>query len=184
LAGDARSAVLQRLHHEEDWTQAFSYHGASYEVSSDRSENLPLVARSLRSFGFDALASTLLREVSGGLGHIPYDLAWRTRQWDVPIASTIRSGIGVEVFRTLRSVHHARNASQAWDVAKKSLHASFADFGTIGMENMAGIRAGIRSLLCLREVDLWFSDLQPLVQLDDFEDRKWAAFRTLPENME
>jgi len=164
--------------------QAFNYHGASYEVSGDRSQVLPLVARSLRSFGFDALASTLLREVDGGLGHMPYDLAWRTRQWDVPIAINFGSSAGVEVFKTLRSVHHTRDASLAWDVARKSLYAAFKDFGRVGMEDMAGIRAGIRSLLCLREVDLWFSDLLPLVQLDDFEDRKWTAFRTLPENME
>jgi ataxia telangiectasia mutated family protein len=187
LAGDTKSAVLRRLHHEEDWAQAFNYHGAAFEMAQERDQSLPLVAKSLRAFGFDSLASTLLREVSNDASHMPLDLAWRTRQWDVPIVTaekTTMSGIGTEVFRTLRSVHHARDSSQAWTTAKKSLSKSFVKFGSIGIEDMAGIRTSVRSLLSLREVDLWFSDLLPLVQFDDFDNHKWAAFRTLPGNME
>jgi ataxia telangiectasia mutated family protein len=187
LAGDARSAVLKRLHHEEDWTQAFSYHGASFEISDARNGALPLVARSLRAFGFDTLAGTLLREVANDGGHMPLDLAWRTRQWDVPVEALVNSAAerpGASVYRTLRSVHHARDTSQAWSVARTALSEAFNTFGSIGVEDMAGIRQGLRTLLCLREVDLWFADLLPLVHLEDFAHDKWRAFRTLPANME
>ena len=187
LAGDARSAVLKRLHHEEDWTQAFSYHGASFEIGSTRNGAVPLVARSLRAFGFETLAGTLLRDVASDGGHIPLDLAWRTRQWDIPmeaLADFTSQKLGASVYRTLRSVHHARDANHAWSVTRAALSEAFEIFGGIGIEDMAGIRYGVKTLLCLREVDLWFADLFPLVQLDDFGHDKWRAFKTLPANME
>jgi hypothetical protein len=81
-------------------------------------------------------------------------------------------------------VHHARDPAQAREVLRIALRSSFNKLGQISIEDMAGIRAVTQTLLCLREVDNWYSDLSQCIEVEDFSSVKWQMFRNVPQNME
>lgn len=176
--------MVKRLQHQEDWSEAFSYHGADFEVSTDRDECVPMISRSLRAFGFDSLAGVMFRALPTSTESIPLDLAWRTSQWNLPAVPAQGSNVGAELYRTLRSVHTSTDASHSWSVTNNSIRQSLRVLGQTGLEDMTGIRDTVRALLCLREVKYWYSDLVGLVETSRFESDKWTSFKEVPAGMQ
>lgn len=183
LGRHTRQVLLQRLQHEKDWSQAFNYRGAEFESGSEY-QNAVAVAESLQALGLNKLAASFLQEVSSGNSVIPMDLAWRTQQWDVPIDSGHSDPNQSEVYRAMRAVHLLREPEQAWNIARLALQDTMKRFAETNVEDLAGIRRMARTLLCLREVDLWYSTYLPLMDKERFLDPLWEDFTSLPANIE
>lgn len=167
---DWRSSLVQKLHHEDRWAQAFAFHGADYRYAPTAS-SIEGVYRSLHAFGFNKMALTLAQ--SGGdssLGSgadvaddLGYDLAWRTETWDIPVdrplsspstASTPPSSNAL-LYAALRAVHNERSASVVKGVVADAVQAEVSKMRSLGIESMSELRVAQVTLVCLREIQQW-----------------------------
>src|SRR4051794_40827467 len=81
LAEDVGESLVRRLHHEQQWTDAFAVHAADFE-SSGNGHQMASVGQALQAIGYNQLALALLKD-----HHelpISMNLAWRTQSWDIP----------------------------------------------------------------------------------------------------
>lgn len=175
--------LLQRLKHEDDWTQSFNYRAAEYESRSGVAVALN-VAGNMQHLGFNYLAASFAQEASGENNPLPLDLAWRTRHWDVPIDQRNGGSNDADVYQAIRSVHLTRDPEQASAIARSALQSTLMRFAGMNIEDQAGVQQAARSLLCLREVNLWHSTFLPLLASGRYKDPLWETFAALPKNLE
>ncbi|CAH7678695.1 hypothetical protein PPACK8108_LOCUS13153 [Phakopsora pachyrhizi] len=114
---DARFSLLQRDRHEGRWESAFSLHGALLEGSRKTSDEfiqeIPFVSKHLSSFGLRKIAQTLLQscskskernlDIPESLSTLPYELAWRSSTWDLPVVSSLRSDSSTRLYAALQN---------------------------------------------------------------------------------
>lgn len=174
---------MRRLRHESDWSHAFLYHGSDYEGKSVSSGSSQSVVQSLHAFGFDRLAMDIAQTtLNSGLSsdistqQLPYDLAWRTKQWDLPEHHTTRGSSDGNLYRALREVHRTKDDSGSIKSLRAMITAELKSLALSEEEDILGIRDNTRKLLLLREVDSWLRDYVPLIYAGHFEHPAWDRF--------
>lgn len=164
-SADWRSSLVQKLHHENRWAQAFGFHGADYRYAPSPA-SVEGIYRSLHSFGFDRMALTLAQ--SGDSQHagvdvkddLGYDLAWRTETWDIPVSTMTSTAAGPPssnalLYAALRAVHNERSSTIVLSTVSTAIHVELAKLRGLSIESMAEVRAVQATLVCLREVRRW-----------------------------
>lgn len=163
---DVRQALTQRYHHEERWSRAFRLHGADFE-SQDGSKGGSAatlgVLKSLASFGFNRLATSILQPFSSSRSipdvdvpaGLPYDLAWKTDSWDLPIQTSAAGTSSVALYSALRSVHADRDSSGLMQVVESGIVSEMKKLGTVNLELPMPNYDALSTLLALNEVRKW-----------------------------
>ncbi|KAG8966808.1 Serine/threonine-protein kinase tel1 [Tulasnella sp. 419] len=153
---DVAKFLNHRFRHESQWENSFLYSGASFEAGL-KSGSLG-VAESLHSYGFHQLAmQTVLSTANkqqggdGSLSDVPYELAWRTQRWDLPLGD-IREYPGATLYAALRAVHRVRDQITVDGVVRHLLREEMERLRALGNEDMAQIRKSTQTLMCLREI--------------------------------
>jgi ataxia telangiectasia mutated family protein len=176
-SADWRSSLVQKLHHENRWAQAFGFHGADYRYAPSPT-SVEGIYRSLHSFGFDRMALTLAQssdaqhagaDVKDDLG---YELAWRTETWDVPVSSSAAGPptSNALLYAALRAVHNERSLALVRSTVSTAVQVELSKLRSLSIESMAEIRAAQATLVCLREIRRWL-DLR--VGGDDLSKEQW-----------
>lgn len=169
---DIRSSLIRRFHHESQWTKAFSFHGADFQISSnnqDKPLGLQGTLHSLHSFGFDKMAMSLLQgshaELGGSAGipdDLGYELAWRTGNWDLPIdTSSAFVTPGASLYAALKAVHRERDPTSVTQIVNSIFHGEILRMSKLSIESMTDLRMVKTSLLCLREIQNWLAKETP-----------------------
>ena len=163
---DVREALTKRYHHENRWSHALHLHGAKFEsgVRGGSSEALG-VMESLAASGFNRLAMSILQSsrVDGNLAEVdlpttlPYQLAWQTDTWDLPIEKRAEGMSNVALYSALRSVHAAREESGLRALVDSVLVSEVVKLSTVNIDLPVPNSEAILTILALREVRLWAS---------------------------
>jgi ataxia telangiectasia mutated family protein len=167
-SNDFKETVIQRYHHEKRWSLAFQIHAADYE-SSHLGSTFPSssatlsVVNSLAASGFYRLALSILHpgRASGRLEEttatagLPYELAWRTQQWDLPLEQNAQNGSSAALFTALRAVHRDRDQSAAMQALEASIVKETRKAATVSADLPMPNREALVTLLSLREVRMW-----------------------------
>jgi ataxia telangiectasia mutated family protein len=166
---DFKETLIRRYHHEERWTRAFKIHAADFESSMPGSA-LPSsaatvsIVESLAASGFHRLALSVLRpaSASGGIGEgvssnngLPYELAWRTQQWDIPLERNAQTTSAASLFSALRAIHRERDESTAMEALDASIVGEMRKAATVSADLPMPNREALATLLSLREVRMW-----------------------------
>lgn len=166
---DHRLALIRRYHHEERWNDAFGIHGAEFESqvrhpgAFNDSSSTAGVIKSLASFGFNRLATSILQparadgEVKDGDLEIgkSYELAWRSSTWDLPIENSARSSSSVALYSALRCVHASRDHEVLRSIVESSLVSETAKLASVGIDLPTPSTEVLSTILALREVHQW-----------------------------
>lgn len=157
--------LIKRLHHEKQWETAFRYHGAALAARPADDVHSQGIVQSLHAFGFNRLAMTALGSTSSrrsgeSESDMSYELGWRTGAWDLP---DCRAGQypGASLYVSLRAVHCERDPTRVDAIIRKSLLQEFTQLRGQGDEDLAGVRQTAQTLMCLRQIRWWKSDLLP-----------------------
>lgn len=164
-SSDVRKALVRRYHHENRWSEAFGVHGAEFE-SQDRSlsssSSIPTagVVQSLASFGFKRLAMSILApaRAEGGIDRqdidagLPYELAWRTDTWDVPVERNATSTSSASLYSALRAVHGGREAEALETVLNSTMVSEVGKLSTVTLDLPRPDIDAVSTVLALREV--------------------------------
>ena len=161
---DVREALTKRYHHENRWSHALHLHGAKFEsgVRGGSLETLG-VMESLAASGFNRLAMSILQSsrVDGNLAEVdlpttlPYQLAWQTDTWDLPIEKRAEGTSSVALYSALRSVHAAREESGLQALVDSVLVSEVVKLSTVNIDLPVPSSEAILTILALREVRLW-----------------------------
>jgi ataxia telangiectasia mutated family protein len=189
---DAKSALLRRLDHEGQYWRAFGYNGAAIESGGSYSRSPALaVLHNLHSFGFNKLASGVMRSARGTDTDatmddpLIFDLAWRTGDWELPLTTEASKTPAGLFYSALRAVHRERDKTAARAVVNVAIQAEMGHLEELGLERMAEIKRTSVNLICLRDVALWLSDsTQKALENGSFEDVALTRFATLNSGFE
>ncbi|BGP56412.1 Serine/threonine-protein kinase tel1 [Rhodotorula sphaerocarpa] len=164
---DVREALVRRYCHEHNWEGAFRTYGAQHESRSFGPElgmrGSPAtggVVEALSSFGFNRLALDIWQpaRLSGQLtdsgvdAELPYELAWRTDVWDLPIERGSESSPSAALYAALRAHRVSRSPATAHDTALQLLSSQVANLGRVSLESPTPDRRTLSTILALREV--------------------------------
>lgn len=162
---DARQALLRRYRHEGQWEDAFRMYGARHEAQSHSYGSrdpaaVSGVVSSLAAFGFNRLALSILQpaRLDGTVGEqdvapaLPYDLAWRTDVWDLPIERGAADTSSVSLYKALRASRMARSSQAARDAASDALVTEVKKLGTVSLDLPRPNNKTLATILALREV--------------------------------
>jgi len=185
---DVRESLVSRYRHESRWTDAFRTYGARNEAQSrslgvvDRASTAGVVS-SLASFGFNRLAMSVFQpaRLEGSLQEedvpldLPYELAWKTDVWDLPIEQRATNTSGAALYSALRACRSARSVDLARDAVSSSLVLEVNKLSKVQVDLPSPDPKAVSTILALREVhhlvDLRHRDeisidhLKPLAQL-------------------
>ncbi|GAA5930447.1 DNA-binding protein kinase TEL1 [Sporobolomyces koalae] len=164
-SNDIRQSLVNRYRHEGRWQDAFSAYGARYEAqaqhlgSFDRSATAGVVV-SLASFGFNRLASSMLEpaRLDGSLQDgnfspdLPYELAWRTDCWDLPVERRAAGTSSAHLYSALQAVRSNRPIADSLAIVDNCLIDEVAKLANVGLESPNPEDKVISTILALREV--------------------------------
>ncbi|GAA5895897.1 DNA-binding protein kinase TEL1 [Sporobolomyces salmoneus] len=172
---DVRESLVSRYRHESRWTDAFRTYGARHETQSrslgivDRASTAGVVS-SLSSFGFNRLAMSILHpaQLEGTLQDgdipldLPYELAWRTDVWDLPIERRAADTSSATLYSALQASRPGRPIAIAQDVVKSSLVSEIGKLSKVDLSLPSPDSKVVSTILALREahnlVDLGHGD--------------------------
>ncbi|GAA5846422.1 hypothetical protein JCM9279_001368 [Rhodotorula babjevae] len=162
---DARQALLRRYRHEDQWEPAFRMYGAGHEAQTHSHgardpAAIAGVVSSLAAFGFNRLALSVLQpaRLDGSVGEhdvppeLPYDLAWRTEVWDLPIERAAADTSSVSLYKALRASRTARSSQVARDAASEALVREVKKLGAVSLDLPRPSGETIATVLALREM--------------------------------
>lgn len=168
-SADVRVALAQRYQHEGRWGDALGHFGAQFENPSSRlgrpapSEVSSGLVQSLASFGFNRLAMSILqparaegaineRDVPAGF---PYELAWRTDTWDIPVERRAAGTSSVALYSALRAVHASRDHSGLVAMVDSVLVSETAKLAYVSLDSPAPDDTTVSTVLAIREIRNW-----------------------------
>ena len=163
---DARQALLRRYRHEGQWEPAFRMYGAGHEAQTHSHgagrdpAAIAGVVSSLAAFGFNRLALSVLQpaRLDGSVGEhdvppeLPYDLAWRTDVWDLPVERAAADTSSVSLYKALRASRTARSSQVACDAASEALVHEVQKLGAVSLDLPRPSGETLATILALREV--------------------------------
>lgn len=161
-SSDIRQALTRRYHHEKRWNDAFRIHGADYEGVPDPRATLG-VMESLASSGFSRLAMSILKpsRLEGGISEadlppgLPYQLAWQTDTWDLPIERRAAGTSSVALYSALRLVHASREHDGLLESVNAGIVSEASKLATVSLDLPMPSRDALSTLLALREIRNW-----------------------------
>ncbi|CED84602.1 ataxia telangiectasia mutated [Phaffia rhodozyma] len=193
-SSDIRSSLVQRFHHESQWTKAFQFHGADLQASSmnENARGLEGTLQALNFFGFDKMAMCLLRGSQAEKGNLPdvpddleYELAWRNGNWDIPVnVSSARNVPGSSVYAALKAVHQVRDPVAVSRIVDSALCKEIAQMCNLSIESMTDLRSAKISLLCLREIRTWLAEERARLSSEDSTHRASPLFASVEKGFE
>ncbi|GAA5890089.1 hypothetical protein JCM6882_009223 [Rhodosporidiobolus microsporus] len=158
---DVRQALLRRYRHEGQWDGAFRTYGAQHEARSQQDSFATAgVVSSLASFGFNRLAMAVYQpaRLEGTLkaqdvaADLPYELAWRTDVWDLPIEQSAVGSSSVSLYTALRACRTAR----APDSTRLAVDAAMVDevkkLSAVTLDLPRPNTEALSTILALREI--------------------------------
>ncbi|GAA5948981.1 hypothetical protein JCM3765_003976 [Sporobolomyces pararoseus] len=162
---DVRQSLVNRYRHESRWTDAFQIYGARNEAQSrslgvvDRASTAGVIS-SLASFGFNRLAMSVLQpaRLEGSLQEedvsldLPYELAWKTDLWDLPIEKRAARTSSASLYSALRTSRSARTIESAQDAVKSSLLSEVGKFSRVQLDLPSPDSKAVFTILALKEV--------------------------------
>ena len=188
---DVGDALHRRLQHEEDHWRAFGLHSAAVETGLTTMSNQPaslLAMRDLHNLGFNRVSRSVFgstRDASQATqsedsGPLLFELAWRTGDWDLPVAQRATQHSEALIYATLRAVHRERDL----DVARKSVQSAiFTEIDHLrecGVERITVIKKVQTNLLCLREISNWLEpEVQGAIDRNELNHETLVDFTTL-----
>ncbi|BGP41354.1 Serine/threonine-protein kinase tel1 [Rhodotorula kratochvilovae] len=162
---DARQALLRRYRHEGQWEDAFRMYGARHEAQSHSfgaSDPTAMsgVVSSLSAFGFNRLALSVFQpaRLDGTIGEhdvppeLPYELAWRTDVWDLPIERSAAETSSVSLYKALRASRMARSSEGARSAATDALVTEVKKLGSVSLDVPRPNGETLATVLALRDI--------------------------------
>ncbi|KAF8074865.1 hypothetical protein FPV67DRAFT_1475236, partial [Lyophyllum atratum] len=180
--GNLHQNLIKRFHHENQWEQAFRFHGAAL-AAGDTSGHAEGLVKSFHSFGFDHLANDALRTGSSlrrrGDNIISQDisfrLAWRTETWDLPECD--EQSVGASLYLALRAIHRERDERGVDNIIRRCFSREMDRLRALGSENFAEIREVVQDMMCLHEIVKWRQEpIQACLTSKAFEAGDWSHF--------
>ena len=163
-SSDVREALLRRYRHEGNWDGAFRAWGARHEAQvyhPDRRDSAATggVVAALASFGFNRLALDVWQpaRLSGSLAEkdiasdLPYELAWRTDVWDLPVERAATSTSSATLYTALKACRTSRSADAARTLTIDALTSEVQKFGRVCLDYPKPDPNTTSTLLALRE---------------------------------
>lgn len=189
---DLKSSLLQRLHHEGEWSKAFELHASFFESAtavaqgSTSSTSSGLVNRSLHELGFNRLAATLGNVKGRGSGEddIAFDVAWRTGSWDSIPGADYEPGTSQGLFSALRSLHRELDQSVADKEISRALVSELDGLRGLGIEASAAVRRVSSDLMCLNDARTWRTRVVTLKSAGEAIDRLKTVWPAISEGFE
>lgn len=173
-ASNVQRGMLKKLEHEGRWNSAMMWHAAGIEGSEEQSEragSIDGVMQAMASLDLPHLAMSLLApSLRGAISSdgsvlpsgLPFDLAWRTEQWDLP--STFRQGAEssqANIFRIVKANERELDKGRALASANTALHAEVAKLGDLAAtQSLRGVNT-IRTVISINQVKRWI-EAKPL----------------------
>ena len=162
---DVRESLVSRYRHEGRWTDAFRTYGSRHEAQSrqlgviDRASTAGVVT-SLASFGFNRLAMSVLQpaRLEGSLqeedlsADLPYELAWRTDVWDLPVEARAADTSSAVLYSALRASRSGRSIEVAQESVQSSLVTEIGKLSKVGLNLPSPDSKVVSTILALREV--------------------------------
>ena len=159
---DLQEGLLRRLQYEGRWMDALSWHGAAYEtdqheISAKNGIIKSLAYCDLSRVAMDflepayALSSTALLSAS-----LPYELAWKTEQWDLPSlyrADTKTSQ--ANFFWALRAGQRELDVDRAQGSISRHMMTEASKLAMLHCTAPSFDKEAIEALVCIREIQKW-----------------------------
>lgn len=162
---DVREALLRRYRHENNWDGALRTYGARHEVITLQKTSIDRqatggVVQALASFGFRRLALDVWQPARLGdkLGEhdvpasLPYDLAWRTDVWDLPVDRAAAPSSSAALYSALKAVRTARSVDHARPTALDALVRETEKLSRVTLESPVPPAGTLSTILAIREV--------------------------------
>ncbi|ORY28799.1 hypothetical protein BCR39DRAFT_533939 [Naematelia encephala] len=163
------NALSRRFAHEGEFRRRFEIDVAELEAPKasvrDRDDILPsvLVAEDLLAMGLPHVASSVLPP-SGFSGSRTdssegkaIEVAWRVRDWSLPLAPRATSSPSGLLFSALRAVHRERDFAATLAFIEKVIAVETARIAELGRERMVEAQRLSSNLRCLQEIANWIS---------------------------
>ncbi|GAA5938292.1 hypothetical protein JCM10213_003256 [Rhodosporidiobolus nylandii] len=163
---DVRQALLRRYRHEGQWDGAFRTYGAQHEAQTHQSGGVDSsatagVVTSLASFGFNRLAMSVYQpaRLEGTLqaqdvpADLPYELAWRTDVWDLPIERQAAGSSSVSLYSALRACRTARSSEATHLAVASAMVSEVQKLSAVTLDLPRPNQEALSTILALREVE-------------------------------
>ncbi|GAA5832573.1 hypothetical protein JCM11251_001373 [Rhodosporidiobolus azoricus] len=158
---DVREALLRRYRHEGQWDSAFRTYGAQHEARTQQDSLATAgVVSSLASFGFNRLAMAVYQpaRLDGTLktqdvaADLPYELAWRTDVWDLPIERSAAKSSSVSLYSALRACRIGRSGDQPRLTVDAAMVDEVKKLAAVTLDLPRPNTEALSTILALREV--------------------------------
>ncbi|GAA6044295.1 hypothetical protein JCM8097_008685, partial [Rhodosporidiobolus ruineniae] len=162
---DVRQALLKRYRHEGQWDGAFRTYGAQHEAQASsfgalNSSATGGVITSLASFGFNRLAMAVYQpaRLEGALkaedvpADLPYELAWRSDVWDLPIERQAAGASSVSLYSALRASRTSRTAEETRRVVEATMVDEVKKLSAVTLDLPRPNTEALSTILALRDV--------------------------------
>ncbi|GAA6010816.1 hypothetical protein JCM10207_005857 [Rhodosporidiobolus poonsookiae] len=163
---DVRETLLRRYRHEGQWDGAFRMYGARHEAQSRQlgavdSAATAGVVTSLASFGFNRLAMSIYQpaRLDGTMqaqdvsADLPYELAWRTDVWDLPIERQAARSSSVSLYSALRAARTSRSVEATRSSVALAVVDEVKKLSAVTLDLPRPNQEALSTILALREVD-------------------------------
>ena len=169
---DVHQGLLRRMHHENRWMDAFSWHGGDYESQDHKTIDEATAAGIVQSLAFTDLGRLAMgfldpAVTSFGTESLPagqlFELAWRTEHWDLPL--TYKTGTDTSqanLFWALRADQREVDIKKSRNLISEYLSKEMAKLARLESSTSSADEEAVRALLCIREVQKW-SECRPLM---------------------
>ncbi|GAA5978039.1 hypothetical protein JCM11641_006607 [Rhodosporidiobolus odoratus] len=189
-SADVRQALLKRYRHEGEWDGAFRTYGARHEAQSRQVGSLDSsatagVVTSLASFGFNRLAMSVYQpaRIDGTLKaqdvppELPYELAWRTDVWDLPVERQAAGSSSVSLYSALRASRMSRSVEATRAAVASAMADEVKKLSAVTLDLPRPNREALSTILALREVD----SLAQIKETEQLTSEVVARLVSIPE---
>lgn len=168
---------MRKYSHESKSEAAYRVSAALFQARTQldaRSSNMEPIVQSMAKSGFTCQANMLLsasKEVDPRNGTLPFDLAWKTGSWSLPLPpDESRKDGSTATYAILRALEHETSSSHAQVLLQHSLEVQALQIASISHQNPLPDREAVGSLLLLHEIDR--SRMDPVARKDIQELKK------------
>lgn len=149
--------VLQRLRHENRWSDALAWQGANLEVNPLQEESLLGVLESISSNDLDNLAMHLFRsrdDASLMPKDLLYSMAWKSQTWDLPTEQGHVTDTKIFLYKALRDACGVTTQTQS-TATSAALAFTLQSLTSSICESPALQAQYLMDILVLREIELF-----------------------------
>lgn len=183
-ASDLPGGLIRRLHHEERWLEALSWHGAELEAapqSVDGTKAMQQVLACMAHGNLGQLAMNLFRANSGSSvvsEEILSDLAWKTQSWDIPVPQYASAQSPYQLYIALKAAGGLDVKPELEQNLLTAVLSEIAGLTTINTLSPSADESRLHDVLALREILRWRND--PSSSLSEYSSDMSTFFKTFP----